>query len=226
VNKKYAHWQGFEQHIMRHFRGCMITAGLHADNPEVRTPLESELREIQVKGLRCHLTDDHSMCWSEVCWYKDNPELTLQEPHLKHASDDELQAFEDMLSTIFRLPRGQGLVTSSRTSHNEAFNRCKLVFLDKRIDYWKSYMARHACAVMLQNLGFVELMKQVRAPCAKNGFAVDDMINLEKIANMIAAKQLANRKAIAERNAGLHAKFAEDRDELFGADFSSVSNRE
>ena len=209
---------------MRHFRGCMITAGLSADNPEVKTPLESELRKVQVKGLIYHLTDDHSMCWPEVCWYKDNPELILQEPHLKHASNTERQAFEDMLGTIFRIPKGQGLVTSSRTSHSEAFNRRKLVFLDKRIDYWKSYMARHACAVMLQNLGLVEMMKNVRSPCAKDGFSADDMHNLEKIARTITARQLANRKTKADRNARLHAKFAEDRSELGGVDFASVSN--
>jgi hypothetical protein len=224
ANKKNAQWQRFEQHIMRHFRGCMITAGLHADNPDIKTPLESELREVQVDGLIHHLTDDHSMCWPEVCWYKDNPELTLQEPHLKHASDEECQAFKNMLVTIFRLPKGQGLVTSSRTSHNEAFNRRKLVFLDKRIDYWKSYMARHACAVMLQNMGLTEMIKQVRSPCVRNGFSADDMHNLEKIARTIKAKQLANRKVKADRNAALHAKFAEDRSELCGVDFSSVSN--
>jgi hypothetical protein len=128
-----------------------------------------------------------------------------------------------MLGMIFRLPKGQGLVTSTRTSHNEAFNRCKLVFLDKRIDYWKSYTARHACAVMLHNMGLVQMMKQVRSSCATNGFSAVDMLNLGKIAKVITAKQLANRKAITERNAGLHAKFAEDRNELSGVDFSSVS---
>jgi hypothetical protein len=68
ANKKYGHWQKFEQHIMHHFCSCTITAGLNADNPEVKTPLESKLREVQVKRLINHLTDDHSMCWSEVCW--------------------------------------------------------------------------------------------------------------------------------------------------------------
>ena len=43
-----------------------------------------------------------------------------------------------MLEKIFRLPIGQRLVTTYYTSINKAFNRVKLVYLDKKIDFWKS----------------------------------------------------------------------------------------
>jgi hypothetical protein len=201
----------------------MITAGLRKDNPDVPTPSETELREVQKHGLVLHLTDDHSLCWPEVCWHKNNPDLILQEPNLKAASDMECQAFESMLSTIFRIPEGQSLVTTTRTSHSEAFNRCKLVFLDKKIDYWKTYMARHACAVMLRNLGLVEMLKLVRSGCVEGGFSEGDIQNLAKISKDIKTKQLYNRKKIEERNHTLHTKYAEAQEELYGADFSSVS---
>jgi len=215
-------WHKFEQQIMRHFRGCMITAGLRKNNPDVPTPSEAELREVQKHGLVLHLTDDHSLCWQEVCWYKNNPDLILQGPNLKTASDMACQAFEDMLGTIFRLPEGQGLVTTTRTSHSEAFNRCKLVYMDKKIDYWKTYMARHACAVLFRNLGLVEMLKLVRSGCAE-GFSEMDMQNLAQISKDIKAKQLYNRTKIEERNQTLHTRYAEAQEELYGADFKSVS---
>jgi hypothetical protein len=85
----YAKWQKFEQHIMRHYRSCMITAGLRKEDPHMQTPLEAELREAQVQGLVCHLYGDHSLCWPEVCWHKDNPDLELQMPHLINATVSE-----------------------------------------------------------------------------------------------------------------------------------------
>jgi hypothetical protein len=200
----------------------MITAGLRKDDPAMQTPSEAELREAQLQGLIHHLTGDHSLCWSEVCWHKNNPELVLQEPHLMNASESELKSFEDMLGTIFRLPQGQGLVTTTRTSHSEAFNRRKLVFLDKKIDYWKTYMTRHACTVMLQNLGLVEMMKAVRSGCGEEGFCKADIQNLEKIAKYMKEKKLRNRLKLEERNQILHAKYAEAQEELAGVDFSSV----
>ena len=222
ANKKYKRWQTYEQQIMRHYRGCMITAGLRKEDPDLPTPLETELREAQLQGLIHHLTGDHSLCWPEVCWHKNNPDLVLQEPHLMNASDSEQKAFEDMLGSIFRLPQGQGLVTMTRTSCSEAFNRRKLVFLDKRIDYWRTYMARHACTIMLQNLGLVEMMKVIRLQCTAKGFSETDMQNLEKIDKHVRGKQLSNRLKLKERNQALHAKYAEAQEELAGVDFSSV----
>jgi hypothetical protein len=201
----------------------MITAGLRKEDPHMQTPSEAELREAQVQGLVCHLYGDHSLCWPEVCWHKDNPDLELQMPHLINATVSERKSFEDMLGIIFRLPHGQGLVTTTRTSHNESFNRRKLVFLDKKIDYWRTYMARHACAVMLQNLGLVEMIMAVRSGFTAYGFSQTDLQNLEKIANQVKAKQLSNRVNLEERNQNRCAKYAEAREELHGADFSSVS---
>jgi len=178
---------------------------------------------VQVQGLVFHLTDNHTLCWPEVCWHKNNPELVLQEPTLKNASPTECKAFEDMLGTIFRIPQGQGIITMSRTSHNEAFNRQKLVFLDKRIDYWKTYSARHACAIMLKNLGLVQMMASIRSHCSQTGFSDGDLKNLQRMALTLMEKQLGNRKAISNRNLSREALFAQQKEELQGIDFDTVS---
>jgi hypothetical protein len=208
---------------MRYYRGCFFAAGLRKEKPELETPLEAEVRTIQVKGLVHHLRNDHSLCWPEVCWHKDNPELILQEPTLTNASDTDCKTFEEMLGTIFRIPHGQGIVTTSRTSYNESFNREKLVFLDKKLDYWKTYSARHACAVISHNCGLVTMLTLVRSNCAVEGFSREDQNNLKKIEVLKKAKQGYNQQAIINRNLARHAKFEEDQRELLGFDFDSVS---
>nr|CAG8537623.1 415_t:CDS:2 [Entrophospora candida] len=57
-----------------------------------------------------------------------------------------------MLETIFRLPVGQGIGITARTSQNEGFNRIKLVYTSKLIDYSVSYQTRHAEGVIEMEL--------------------------------------------------------------------------
>ncbi|PKY43188.1 hypothetical protein RhiirA4_457138, partial [Rhizophagus irregularis] len=87
-----------------------IDAGLKNKLNQDDAPTEVETRYIQVEGLIQHLLDDYSM-----------------------------SGIANVITTIFRVPFGQGLVTTLRTSHNETFNRKILKYLDKRIDYWASY---------------------------------------------------------------------------------------
>ena len=66
---------------------------------------------------------------------RNNPELQLLELTLKSYTPYQCEKFKSMLEIIFRLPVNQGIGTKTRISQNEAFNRLKLVYLDKRIDY-------------------------------------------------------------------------------------------
>ncbi|CAG8563856.1 5222_t:CDS:2, partial [Scutellospora calospora] len=77
-------------------------------------------------------------------------------PTLCHSSKSQIDTFKNFLELNFRLPKGQGIATLNRTSQNEAFNRVKLVYLDKKINYWKSYAARHALAVLHYNESVIE----------------------------------------------------------------------
>src|SRR5688572_31275572 len=83
-------------------------------------PTEKETQYAQVEGLIRHLLDDHSICWSDVCWIKDNPELQLQSPTLKNCTKTEIENFRSVITTIFRVPSGQSLVTTLRTSDRKS----------------------------------------------------------------------------------------------------------
>ncbi|CAB4405053.1 unnamed protein product [Rhizophagus irregularis] len=189
LNKKYSRWHPFEQHIIRYFNSCIFSAGLRKKNNQDNVPTEEETQYVQVEGLIRHLLDDHSLCWNDVCWMKNNPELQLQSPTLKNYTTTEIENFRSVITSIFRVPFGQGLVTTLCTSHNEAFNRKILKYLDKRIDYWASYSTRHALAVLDQNDGL-------------------DV--------MISKQNVRNRNTIQQRN---EKKFSNDRKELAGFDF-------
>jgi hypothetical protein len=96
---------------------------------------EKDICHIQTEGLFQHLCDNYELCWPEVCWMKNNPELQLLEPTLKSYTPYQREKFKSMLETIFRLPINQSISIKMRTSQNKAFNRLKLIYLNKRIDY-------------------------------------------------------------------------------------------
>ena len=78
---------------MRYFNSCIFSAGLQKKYNKDDAPTEEETRYIQVEGLIQHLLDDHSLCWSDVCWIKDNPELQLQNLTLKNYTQAEIKIF-------------------------------------------------------------------------------------------------------------------------------------
>ncbi|CAG8812835.1 36442_t:CDS:2, partial [Gigaspora margarita] len=111
---------------------------------------------------------------SLFCWMKDNSELCVQDPILKHFLQVQINEFRHMLGKIFRLPVGQGLVTTYRTSINEAFNRVKLVYLDKKIDFWKSFSGRHALAIIYHNDSYAKVLKTIRFRYTSESFTIQD----------------------------------------------------
>ncbi|CAG8618575.1 8543_t:CDS:2, partial [Diversispora eburnea] len=114
-----------------------------------------------IEGLIQHLLGNYNLCWSDICWIKDNLELQLQKPILKNYTQTEINNFKNILTTIFHILFDQGLVTTFRTSYNEAFNRKILKYLDKRIDYWVSYCIRHALVIIDQNNGLDTMISKV-----------------------------------------------------------------
>ena len=207
---------------MRYFNSCIFSAGLRKKLNQNDAPSEEETRYIQVEGLIRHLLDDHSICWSDVCWVKDNPELQLQNPTLKNYTQTEIENFRNVITTIFRIPYGQGLVTTLRTSHNETFNRKILKYLDKRIDYWGSYSTRHALAVLDQNDGLDVMISKVRTAATEKDFSYSDISNILNFAKERSQNVLKNRSTIQQRNEVRKEKFANDKKELAGFDFNKV----
>ena len=165
---------------MQYFNGCVYTAGARKADKEIDTPSEDELKHVQVEGLVKHLCGDHSLCWPEVCWIKENSDFELKEPNLITYTEAQRNAFRKFILTIFQLPRGQGLATEIRTSYNEAFNRTKLVFLSKLIDYWKSFAARYSLAVIQNNEGIANLLEFIYSTGVGN-YSENDKNNIKKI---------------------------------------------
>ncbi|CAB4410237.1 unnamed protein product [Rhizophagus irregularis] len=219
MKKQHSRWHSFEQHIMRYFNSCVFSAGLRRKNNQDDAPTEEETRYVQVEGLIRHLLDDHSICWSDVCWLKDNPELQLQGPTLKNYIQAEIDNFRNVITTIFRVPVGQGIVTTLRTSHNETFNRKILKYLDKRIDYWASYSARHALAVIDQNDGLDAMISKVRVVATGVDFSYSDICNILKFVQERSRQVIKNRSAIQQRNEARKEQYANERKDLAGFDF-------
>ena len=181
---------------MWYFNSCIFSAGLQKKLNQDNAPTEEETRYVQVEGLIQHLLDDHSLYWSDVCWIKDNPELQLQSPTLKNYTQTEIKNFRNVITTIFHVPSGQGLVTTLHTSHNETFNRKILKYLDKQIDYWASYSTWHALAVLDQNDGLDVMISKVYTATTGKDFSYSDVYNTQNFVKERSEIVLKNRSTI------------------------------
>ncbi len=92
----------------------------------------------------------------------------------------ECNQFKMMLEAIFRLPIGQEIGTTTRTSQNEAFNRVKLIYTSKLIDYTASYQTRHALAILHNNEGICELVNIARQ-ASNASLSNQNLLNITKI---------------------------------------------
>ena len=128
-----------------------------------------------------------------------------------------------MLLTIFKLPIQQSLVTHYRTAYNEAFNRKILRFVDKRIDFWASYRARHALAIIDNNESLNHMIEVVCKAAQSCEFSLHDQHNINKFVGKRQNQLNYNRSVIDKRNQERAANYANERKELQGFDFSQVS---
>jgi len=127
-----------------------------------------------------------------------------------------------MIKTIFHLPIRQGLVTQYRFSYNEVFNREILQDMDKRIDFWASYRARHALSVIDNNEGLEQVLLDIRSICTNTPFSKVDLDNISNLVSERDKQGSRNREAIHSRHQKRHEQFAQDQKELQGFDFSQV----
>ncbi len=104
-----------------------------------------------------------------------------------------------MLEAIFRLPIGQEIGTTTRTSQNEAFNRVKLIYTSKLIDYTASYQTRHALAILHNNEGICELVNIARQ-ASNASLSNQDLLNITKIEKERDRQRINNIERIEKRN--------------------------
>jgi len=207
---------------MAYYNSCVYAAsGRKLDENKI-TVSDAELEKVQIDGLVAHLSDDHSLCWDEVCWRKENPDIQLKKPHLKEYTVGQKEKFCQFLKECFYISTKQSLITHIRTSYNEAFNRVKLCFHDKKIDYWKTYSTRHALAVLQYNSGLLNMLKIARSACNLQEFSEIDKQNISQIAEGRKKQSQRNSNNIAKRNEERGKKIQEQRTNLETFDWDKV----
>ncbi|CAG8702995.1 16740_t:CDS:10, partial [Gigaspora rosea] len=114
-------WKIFEKPIMSFYTKCIYAASSRANNPKVSTPTDEELAWI------------------------------LPSPNLIGTDENQCKQLLEFLKKITKLKENQSLITTIRTSYNEAFNRLKLNYVEKKTDYPKSFRAQHALSIIHNN---------------------------------------------------------------------------
>ncbi|CAG8748240.1 20877_t:CDS:2, partial [Racocetra persica] len=166
------------KHKAKNVRAKIATA--RANDPNLPTPTEQDLFKMQTESVIAHLQNNHNDCWNEVCWFTENSDMILPEPNLILYTKSQCEALLKDLKQYMKLT-GQGLITTIRTSANEAVNRIKLNYIDKKTDYSKSFSAKHALAVLHNNDRLLTLLETVQKVAKLPEFSEQDIVNIIKI---------------------------------------------
>ncbi|CAG8818428.1 10_t:CDS:2, partial [Gigaspora margarita] len=117
--QKNIQFHAFENHIMCWFHGCIYLAALQNAEQYFDALSEMETQKMQIEGLINHLQNNHTDCWPDIYWTKDDPEIILQEPTLCNSSNQRIGEFQELLETIFHLPH-ERLINSDIIMEDEA----------------------------------------------------------------------------------------------------------
>nr|CAG8570738.1 4392_t:CDS:2 [Entrophospora candida] len=226
-NQQNKRWKDFEQVILDYYTKCVYKATRLKKDYENKMkeqkidlsfpPDNDALHQVQTVGLFKHLCD--SNCWEKVCWHVKNPELDLKTPNLKTYSDKEKQEFKKMLINVIKKPIQTTLITSTHTCQNESMNHVKLMFLDKKIDYWKSFKTHHSLSIILNNLGDYEFLVGLNTLFDDFSFTSTDLCNLEKICDGRNKKHEQTVKKVQQNNASKWQRINQIEKTLTGFDF-------
>ncbi|CAG8550542.1 23602_t:CDS:2 [Gigaspora margarita] len=64
---------------------------------------EDQTQYMQIEGLIKHLQNNHSDCWPDVYWAKDDPKIILQELTFCNSPNSRIANFQKLFETIFKL---------------------------------------------------------------------------------------------------------------------------
>ncbi|CAG8776853.1 21522_t:CDS:2, partial [Gigaspora margarita] len=202
---------------------AVYAACIRASDENYPPITDKDLHQMHYDTVVEHLFDNHSQCWSEICWKVDNPDLVLPEPNLVSKSSTQLNALKTFLKGITQLSPHQSLITKMRTSQNESVNRIKLNYTDKKQDYPKSYRTRHALAVIHNNNGFLEMLQILRQAGEILSFSDQDLLNIGKIWKQREDKRNCNVAEIHKRNDMRVKKIIQQKNQLQDFDWPQVS---
>src|ERR1043165_7243143 len=105
-----------------------------------------------------------------------------------------------MLESIFKLPIGQEIGITTRTSQNKAFNRVKLIYTSKLIDYSALYQTRHTLAILHNNEGICKMVN-IAQQTSNTPLSYQDLLNITKIEKECDQQRINNVGRIEKRNA-------------------------
>ncbi|CAG8769587.1 16702_t:CDS:2, partial [Funneliformis caledonium] len=176
-------WKYFEQPIMRFYTRCVYAAFTRTNDSEIPTPTDKELAWMHTEG-------------PEVCWIVKNPDLSLSTPNLVGINDNQCKRLLEFLKKIMKLKENQSLITTIRTSYNEAFN------------------------LIHNNNGFIELQRKIRVAGNLVNFSDQDEKNLFSIWKQREQKRKINLMAIEVRNKKQAEKIINQKRQLKSFDFS------
>ncbi|CAG8502905.1 22204_t:CDS:2, partial [Gigaspora rosea] len=185
---------------MNFYTKSVYAAVTRMQNPDIISPTDNDLYVMQSEICVNHLLDNHDNCWAEICWKVQNPELFLANTNLIGYTESQANALKEFLKKHTKLLPKQSLITSIRTSMNEAFNRVKLNYTDKKVDYAKSLSARHGLAVLHNDNGLLEMLEIVRRVGNFLEFSKEDEINIGRIWKQRENKSKCNVAEINKRN--------------------------
>ncbi|CAG8559790.1 34472_t:CDS:10, partial [Gigaspora margarita] len=186
-------WKRFEQPIMDFYTRSVYAAIARIQNPDIILPTDNDLYIIQ----------------SET-----------SDPNLIGYTQNQANALKEFLKKYTKLPQKQSLITTIRTSMNEAFNRVKLNYTDKKVDFTKSFSAWHGLAVLHNNNGLLEMLEVVRWAGNLLEFSEQDQINIGKIWKQREVKRNCNIAEINKQNVLRNKKIAETKKQMEEFDFS------
>ncbi|CAG8632308.1 34217_t:CDS:2 [Gigaspora margarita] len=84
------------KHLMKNIRNSVLK--LRREAKDQFAPSEAETCKMQVDGLIRHLQNNHSSCWSDVCWTKDDPTIIIQNSTLCQINFRQCFELEDTLN--------------------------------------------------------------------------------------------------------------------------------
>ncbi|CAG8604285.1 4137_t:CDS:2, partial [Ambispora gerdemannii] len=177
---------------MDFYTRSVYAAVARLQNPDIISPIDDELYLMQSEVCVDHLLDKHDNCWAEVCWKAQNPEIDLVDTNMIGYTQNQANILKEFLKKHTKLLLKQSLITTIRTSINEAFNRVKLNYTDKKVDFAKSFSARHGLAVLHNNNDLLEMLKVIRQAGNLPEFSEQDQINIEKIWKQRESKRKYN----------------------------------
>ncbi|CAG8532974.1 14463_t:CDS:10, partial [Dentiscutata heterogama] len=189
-------------------------------NPDTISPTDDDLYVMQSEICVDHLLDNHNKCWAEICLKVQNPKLFLANPNLIRYTESQANALKEFLKKHTKLLPKQSLITTIRTSMNEVFNHVKLNYADKKVDFAKSFSARHGLAVLHNNNGLLEMLEVVRRARNLSEFSKEDQVNIGRIWKQREDKSKCNIAEINKRNVLRAKKIEETRKQIEEFDFS------